>query len=76
MSPWTTGSQAAPLKGLTDVGRTVEPVAEGGANVVLGHLGRTDQFVQAAAAIVHERRSVEEALEIIKCEKEAGGEKV
>lgn len=74
--PMDHGVTSGPMKGLTDMGRTVELVAEGGANAVLSHLGRPDRFVRAAAAIVHEERSVEEELEIIKSEKEAGGEKV
>jgi DhnA family fructose-bisphosphate aldolase class Ia len=74
--PMDHGVTNGPMKGLTDMGRTIEPVAEGGANVVLGHLGRTGPVRPGSSGLVHERRSVEEELEIIKSEKEAGGEKV
>jgi fructose-bisphosphate aldolase/2-amino-3,7-dideoxy-D-threo-hept-6-ulosonate synthase len=67
----------------TDERATLELIAgamEGGAAGI--SIGRNafqhpapDRFVRAAAAIVHEGRSVEEALEIIKGEKNAGGEK-
>jgi DhnA family fructose-bisphosphate aldolase class Ia len=62
--PMDHGVTSGPMKGLTDIGRNAfqHPAP--------------DRFVRAAAAIVHERRSVEEALEIIKSEKETGGEKV
>jgi len=68
----------------TDERATLELIAgamEGGAAGI--SIGRNafqhqapDRFVRAAAAIVHEGRSVEEALEIIKGEKETGGEKL
>ncbi|MDD1669193.1 MAG: fructose-bisphosphate aldolase, partial [Methanomicrobiales archaeon] len=37
--PMDHGVTNGPMKGLIDMGRTVELVAEGGANAVLGHLG-------------------------------------
>jgi fructose-bisphosphate aldolase/2-amino-3,7-dideoxy-D-threo-hept-6-ulosonate synthase len=37
--PMDHGMGAGPIKGLIDMGQTVDMVAEGGANAVLGHLG-------------------------------------